>query len=100
MGMYLALANVTDATIERLLADPPLVWQILEPDDPSAVAAARERPPGPGFFGRLLGRKAPPPHPPRRRSSCSPGRAISARTATSRSPGRTSTTCSRAPRGR
>jgi hypothetical protein len=63
MGMYMALANVSDATIERLLADPPLVWQILEPDDPNAVAAARERPPGPGFFGRLLRRKAPPPPP-------------------------------------
>jgi hypothetical protein len=56
---------VSDATIERLLADPPLVWQILAPDDPAAVAAART-PPGPGFFGRLLGRKAPavPPAPP------------------------------------
>jgi uncharacterized protein DUF1877 len=63
MGMYLSLAAVSDATIERLLADPPLVWQIMEPDDPNAVAAAREPPPGPGFFGRLLGRKAPPPPP-------------------------------------
>jgi hypothetical protein len=63
MGMYLSLAAVSDATIGRLLADPPLVWQIMEPDDPNAVAAARERPPGPGFFGRLLGRKAPPPPP-------------------------------------
>ena len=35
----------------------------MEPDDPNAVAAARERPPGPGLFGRLLGRKAPPPPP-------------------------------------
>jgi hypothetical protein len=28
-----------EEVIERLLADPPLVWQILEPDDPNAVAA-------------------------------------------------------------
>ena len=63
MGMYLSLAAVSDATIDRLLADPPLVWQILAPDDPNAVAAAREPPPGPGLLGRLLGRKAPPPPP-------------------------------------
>jgi hypothetical protein len=66
MGNYLSLTAVSDATIERLLADPPLVWQILAPDDPNAVAAARDRPPAPGFFGRLMGRKAapPPPEPP------------------------------------
>ncbi len=63
MGMYLLLANVSDATIARLHTDPPLVEQILEPGDPDAVARARGRPPGPGLFGRLLGRKAPPPPP-------------------------------------
>jgi hypothetical protein len=63
MGFYLSIAAVSDATIDRLLADPPLVWQITAPDDPDAVAAAREHPAGPGFFGRLLGRKAPPPPP-------------------------------------
>ena len=66
MGFYLSLAAVSDATIDRLVADPPLVMQIVLPDDPNAVASARERPPGPGLFGRLLGRKAPPspPEPP------------------------------------
>lgn len=63
MGFYLSLAAVSDATIDRLVADPPLVMQIVLPDDPNAVASARERPPGPGLFGRLLGRKAPPPPP-------------------------------------
>lgn len=61
MGFYLSLAAVSDATIDRLVADPPLVMQIMLPGDPNAVASARERPPGPGLFGRLLGRKAPPP---------------------------------------
>ena len=61
MGFYLSLAAVSDATIDRLVADPPLVMQIMLPGDPNAVASARERPSGPGLFGRLLGRKAPPP---------------------------------------
>lgn len=66
MGFYLSLAAVSDATIDRLVADPPLIMQIVLPDDPSAVASARERPAGPGLFARLLGRKAPPlpPEPP------------------------------------
>jgi hypothetical protein len=63
MGFYLSLAAVSDATIDRLVADPPLVMQIMLPGEPDAVASARERPRGPGFFGRLLGRKAPPPQP-------------------------------------
>jgi hypothetical protein len=63
MGFYLSLAAVSDATIDRLVADPPLVMQIMLPDDPNAVASARERPPAPGLFGRLLGRRAPPPPP-------------------------------------
>jgi hypothetical protein len=62
MGFYLSLATVSDATIDRLVADPQLVMQIMSPDDPNAVASARE-PPGPGLFDRLLGRKAPPPPP-------------------------------------
>lgn len=65
MGMYLSLAAVSDATIARIHADPPLIWQIVAPDDPEAVAAARGPAPRPGFFGRLLGREPPPaPSPP------------------------------------
>lgn len=69
MGMYVELASLSDATIARLHADPPLVWQIVAPDDPEAVARARPAPPRPGLLGRLFGRggaeaPAPPPAPP------------------------------------
>jgi hypothetical protein len=63
MGMYLSLAGVSDATIARIHADPPLIWQIVAPEDPEAVAAARGPAPRQGFFARLLGREPPPPAP-------------------------------------
>jgi hypothetical protein len=58
MGMYVALASLSDATIARLHADPPLVWQIIAPDDPDAVARARGTPKRPGLITRLFGRGA------------------------------------------
>ena len=64
MGMYLALAPVSDATIARLHADPPLAMQIFAPGDPNAVASARPRPRSPGLIGRLLGRRPELPPPP------------------------------------
>ena len=64
MGMYFTMAPVSDATIARLHADPPLALQILAPADPDAVAKARPRPRSPGLLGRLLGRKPEPPPPP------------------------------------
>jgi hypothetical protein len=68
MGMYLGLASLRDATITQLHADPPLVWQIVAPEDPEAVARARPAPSRPGWLARLLGRgrpapAAPPPAP-------------------------------------
>ena len=68
MGMYLALASLSEETIERLHADPPLVWQLVAPDDPEAVARARaENAPRPGMLSRFFGKRAteaPPPPPP------------------------------------
>ena len=69
MGMYLELAAVSDGTIERLHADPPLVWQIMTPDEPERVGAARaESRSRPGLLARLFGpgaaqppESAPPP---------------------------------------
>lgn len=60
MGMYLELAAIRDTTIARLHADPVLVWQLLAPDDPDAVARARRVVARPGLFARLFGRAAPP----------------------------------------
>jgi hypothetical protein len=61
MGMYLGLASLSDATITYLHADPPLVWQIVAPDDPEAVARARPAPSRPGLLARLFGRARPEP---------------------------------------
>jgi uncharacterized protein DUF1877 len=61
MGMYVSLAGVSDATIARIHADPALIWQIVAPDDPEAVATARGPAPRQGFFARLLGREPAPP---------------------------------------
>jgi hypothetical protein len=56
MGMYVGLASLSETTIDRLHADPPLVWQIIAPDDPEAVARARGTPTRPGLLARLFGR--------------------------------------------
>jgi hypothetical protein len=64
MGMYLSVASLSEATINRLHDDPPLVWQIIAPDDPEAVARARGAPKGPGLLSRLFGRgRAAPAEP-------------------------------------
>ena len=58
MGMVVSLSAVRDETIERLLADPPLVWQVVAPDDPEAYERARREADNrtkPGLFSRLFG---------------------------------------------
>ena len=60
MGMRLELIIVSDATIARLHADPPLVWALVNPDEPEAVAAARADAVRPGFLARLFGRRPAP----------------------------------------
>lgn len=37
MGMCPALCTISDANIQRVLADPPLVWKLVAPDDPEAM---------------------------------------------------------------
>jgi hypothetical protein len=65
MGMCGELTSLTDATIARLHADPPLVWQIISPDNLEAVARARGVPKRPGLMARLFGRgQAEPVAPP------------------------------------
>jgi hypothetical protein len=41
MGMVMGLLSVSDETIRRLLADPPLVFKLLAPDDPDLYDEAR-----------------------------------------------------------
>ncbi len=65
MGIYLATYPVSDATIERLHADPPLAWRILDPEQPELEAQARaDLLPRPGLLARLFrGAKVGPPPP-------------------------------------
>jgi hypothetical protein len=56
MSMILGLTTLSDEAIERLQRDPPLVWKVLSPDDPSMYEQARG---GGGLLARLFGRKAP-----------------------------------------
>jgi hypothetical protein len=50
------MVTVRDATIDLLHADPPLVWALISPDEPEAVATARTAAVRPGLLSRLLGR--------------------------------------------
>ncbi len=59
MGMVMVLHQASDNTIDRLLADPPLVWQFLAPDNPEVYTEARRA--SRGLLTRLLGRRAEVP---------------------------------------
>ena len=59
MSMILGLTAVSEATIDRLLADPALVWRIIAPDLPQAYEEAHR--PRVSLLARLLGRKPPAP---------------------------------------
>jgi hypothetical protein len=72
MGMYGLVVPVSEATIGRLHADPPLVMQILD-GSAEAVEAARPKPKAPGLVARLFGAKAPPPPAPLTPLELAPG---------------------------
>ena len=57
MGMVLGLAATDDETVEKLLADPPLIWKFLAPDEPEIYEEARKAQNSGGLFARLFGRK-------------------------------------------
>jgi hypothetical protein len=66
MGMVLGLTQLDDRTIERLVADPPLVWLVVAGDDREQYERARQeerRLQKPGFIARLFGAAPPPPQP-------------------------------------
>lgn len=56
MSMILGMVTLGDANIARVLADPPLVWRVIAPDDPEPYESARQRPPKSSFWGRMFGR--------------------------------------------
>jgi hypothetical protein len=58
MSMILGLTALGDATIVRLLADPPLVWRVIAPDDPERYDDAVANAP-PSLWSRLTGKTKP-----------------------------------------
>ena len=54
MGMALALHTISDENISKVLADPPLIWRVIAPDDPEIYEHARAEK-QPGFLARLFG---------------------------------------------
>ena len=56
MGMALALHTISDENIAKVLADPPLIWRIIAPDDPEIYQRVRAES-QPGFLARLFGSK-------------------------------------------
>jgi hypothetical protein len=54
--MYLGVCTLSDENIRRVIADPPLIWKIVAPDDPEAYANARAEKPA-GFLTKLFGKQ-------------------------------------------
>ena len=65
MGIFCAAFAVSDHTIESLLQDPLLVWQVVDHEDYGTYLKAVDEANRQPFFRRLLG-KMPPPVLPRR----------------------------------
>lgn len=59
MGMVLGLTTLGDANIDRVLADPPLIWRVVAPDGPAFYERARREQAGTPLFRRLFGTKVP-----------------------------------------
>jgi hypothetical protein len=56
MSMCLGLVTLSDENIARMLADPPLVWLVIAPDDPAPYEEARKSAQRkPSLLGRILG---------------------------------------------
>jgi hypothetical protein len=59
MGMCLALRTLGDENIRKVLADPPLIWKVIAPDDPQMYEQSRtER--RPGLVAKLFGKQKQP----------------------------------------
>jgi hypothetical protein len=55
--MCLALCSIDAENLRKVLADPPLVWRVIAPDDPEAYESARPRR---SLLNRMLGTKDGP----------------------------------------
>jgi hypothetical protein len=53
--MELVLHQAADTTIDRIVADPPLIWQLVAPENPEFYRDARRA--SAGLWARLTGRR-------------------------------------------
>lgn len=60
MGVCFLAHAITPANLARVLADPPLVWRVLEPDDDHDYRKQRAAVHRPTLWQRLLGRHPAP----------------------------------------
>lgn len=63
MGVCLIACSIAPANLARLLADPPLVWRLLEADDDSAYLRQLALEARPTLWQRLRGQRPPAPVP-------------------------------------
>lgn len=64
MSMCLGLVTLSDANLQRLLQEPPLIWRLLAPDDPEFYREQLGAGGSGTWLGRLFGRQAPAAPPP------------------------------------
>jgi hypothetical protein len=61
--MVLGLVMLGDANLARVVADPPLLWKVIAPDEPEAYERARRESSKGGFLAKLFGRRQPAEEP-------------------------------------
>ena len=59
MGVCCVLYALSDAHIDQVLADPPLIWRVVESEDESAYLAELENLAKASWLARLLGKAQP-----------------------------------------
>ena len=57
MGMCLGLVSIDNESISRVLADPPLIWKVIAPDDPDMYEAERNNGKSTSWFSGIFGKK-------------------------------------------
>jgi hypothetical protein len=57
MGVCLVAQTLDDTKIQAIIANPPLVWRIVAPEDPLCYLKEIGQAQAPGFFSRLFGKQ-------------------------------------------
>ncbi len=57
MGVLLGLRSVSDVNIDKILSNPPLIYRLIEPDDPESYLEAVESLTKPNFIKQLFRKK-------------------------------------------